>query len=45
LPPEVVAMTGVMAEPTHADTLFKERVAVGSGFTVMVPLAEAGVQP
>ena len=34
-------MTGVMAAPSQAVTLVKERVATGFGFTVMVPLAEA----
>ena len=41
LPPEVVTVIGVMALPEHAVTLFCERVTVGAGFTVMVPLAEA----
>ena len=45
VPPEVVAMTGVMAAPSQAVTLSKERVATGFGFTVMVPLAVADPQP
>ena len=40
-PPEVVAVTGVISLPEQAVTLFGDRVAVGAGFTVMVPLAEA----
>ena len=41
--PQLVAVTvtGLMAEPSHTSILLLERVTVGSGFTVMVPLVWA----
>ena len=44
--PQLVAVTvtGLMAEPSHTSILLLERVTVGSGFTVMVPVVLASPQ-
>ena len=45
MPPSVVTTIGVMALPEHTVTSFCDRVAVGVGITVMVPLAVSDGQP